>query len=47
MHLQAGASRPPLHRNNMAALDDPRTFGRTRLSFAKSTDIDEFASMLD
>jgi sulfite reductase beta subunit-like hemoprotein len=31
----------------MAALDEPLTYGRTRLSFAKTTDIDEFVSMLD
>jgi sulfite reductase (NADPH) hemoprotein beta-component len=31
----------------MAPSDDPRTFGRTRLSFAKTADIDEFVVMLD
>lgn len=31
----------------MAAHDDPRTLGRARLSFAKTSDIDEFADMLD
>lgn len=31
----------------MAVLDDPRTYGRTRLSFANAADIDEFALMLD
>ena len=31
----------------MAVLDDPRTYGRTRLSFADTADIDEFARMLD
>src|SRR4051794_284052 len=30
----------------MAAVDDPRTLGRTRLSFAKESDIDEFADVL-
>ncbi len=30
----------------MAAHDDPRTLGRARLSFAKESDIDEFAGML-
>jgi sulfite reductase (NADPH) hemoprotein beta-component len=30
----------------MAAHDDPRTLGRARLSFAKESDIDEFAVML-
>ena len=30
----------------MAAIDDPRTLGRARLSFAKESDIDEFADML-
>jgi sulfite reductase (NADPH) hemoprotein beta-component len=30
----------------MAAVDDPKTLGRTRLSFASEADIDEFASML-
>src|ERR1044072_1494043 len=31
----------------MAVLDDPRTYGRTRLSFADTNDIDSFAEMLD
>jgi sulfite reductase beta subunit-like hemoprotein len=31
----------------MAPTDDSRTLGRTRLSFAKTSDIDEFALMLD
>jgi sulfite reductase (NADPH) hemoprotein beta-component len=31
----------------MAVLDDPRTYGRTRLSFADTADIDEFSRMLD
>jgi sulfite reductase beta subunit-like hemoprotein len=31
----------------MAVVDDPSTFGRSRLSFAKTSDIDEFALMLD
>jgi sulfite reductase beta subunit-like hemoprotein len=30
----------------MAAQDDPRTHGRARLSFAKESDIDEFAEKL-
>lgn len=30
----------------MAALDDPKTLGRTRLSFASEADIDEFADTL-
>jgi sulfite reductase (NADPH) hemoprotein beta-component len=30
----------------MAAVDDPKTLGRTRLSFADEKDIDEFATML-
>ena len=30
----------------MAAVDDPRTLGRARLSFADSHDIDEFADVL-
>jgi sulfite reductase beta subunit-like hemoprotein len=30
----------------MAAHDDPKTLGRARLSFAKESDIDEFADML-
>ena len=31
----------------MAVLDDPRTYGRTRLSFADTDDIDEFVRKLD
>jgi sulfite reductase beta subunit-like hemoprotein len=31
----------------MAVIDDPRTYGRTRLSFADTADIDEFVRMLD
>src|SRR5580765_7580621 len=31
----------------MAVLDDPRTYGRTRLSFADRADIDSFVQMLD
>ena len=31
----------------MAAVDDPKTLGRTRLSFASDADIDEFVSTLD
>ena len=31
----------------MAAHDDPKTLGRARLSFAKESDIDEFADMLE
>ena len=30
----------------MAVIDDPKTYGRTRLSFADAADIDEFASVL-
>ena len=30
----------------MAVLDDPRTYGRTRLSFADTNDIDEFDARL-
>ncbi len=30
----------------MAAHDDPKTLGRARLSFAKESDIDEFADKL-
>ena len=30
----------------MAVIDDPKTYGRTRLSFADTADIDEFASVL-
>src|SRR5438477_12374532 len=30
----------------MAAVDDPKTLGRTRLSFASEADIDEFAATL-
>jgi sulfite reductase beta subunit-like hemoprotein len=32
--------------STMAAVDDPKTLGRTRLSFASETDIDEFATVL-
>lgn len=31
----------------MAALDDPKTFGRARLLFADRHDIDEFIATLD
>lgn len=31
----------------MAAVDDPRTFGRARVSFASEAEIDEFAATLD
>ncbi|MDQ3211586.1 MAG: nitrite/sulfite reductase [Acidobacteriota bacterium] len=31
----------------MAVSEDPRTYGRTRLSFAQAADIDEFVVMLD
>ena len=31
----------------MAAVDDPKTLGRTRLSFANEAEIDEFAATLD
>jgi sulfite reductase (NADPH) hemoprotein beta-component len=31
----------------MAVLDDPRTYGRSRLSFADTADIDSFVQMLD
>jgi sulfite reductase beta subunit-like hemoprotein len=31
----------------MAAVDDPKTLGRTRLSFASEAEIDEFAATLD
>src|SRR5436190_3880099 len=31
----------------MAAVDDPKTLGRTRLSFASEADIDEFVDVLD
>src|SRR6187399_3660890 len=31
----------------MSVTDDPKTLGRTRLSFASEADIDEFASVLD
>ncbi len=31
----------------MAPSDDPRTFGRSRLSFADTADIDQFVTMLD
>jgi sulfite reductase (NADPH) hemoprotein beta-component len=30
----------------MSVVDDPKTYGRARLSFAKTSDIDEFADML-
>src|SRR5881396_3663338 len=31
----------------MSAVDDPKTFGRARLSFASEADIDEFVSVLE
>src|SRR5437016_8448639 len=31
----------------MSAVDDPTTFGRARLSFAETADIDEFVSTLE
>ena len=31
----------------MAAFDDPKTLGRTRLSFADEADIDEFVATLE
>ena len=31
----------------MSVTDDPRTLGRTRLSFASEADIDEFVDVLD
>src|SRR5436305_14858981 len=31
----------------MSVVDDAKTFGRTRLSFADTQDIDEFVAMLD
>src|SRR5262247_4363235 len=31
----------------MSIVDDPKTFGRTRLSFASVADIDEFVATLD
>ncbi len=31
----------------MAAVDDPKTFGRARLSFASAADIDEFVTVLE
>ena len=31
----------------MAALDDPKSFGRTRLSFADEAEIDDFVATLD
>jgi sulfite reductase (ferredoxin) len=31
----------------MAAIDDPKTLGRTRLSFANEAEVDEFVSVLD
>ena len=33
--------------NNMSVVDDPKTFGRTRLSFANTHDIDEFVATLE
>ena len=48
MHLSPAASALPRPRDkSMAVLDDPRTYGRTRLSFADTADIDEFSRMLD
>lgn len=44
------AFRPPrvaLAGGTMAAVDDPKTLGRARLSFASETEIDEFAATLD
>src|SRR6476620_5817343 len=37
---------PGRGRQGMAAVDDPKTLGRTRLSFAAEHDIDEFADVL-
>src|SRR6266545_2056774 len=34
-------------RTNMAIVDDPKTFGRARLSFASEADIDEFVTTLE
>jgi hypothetical protein len=31
----------------MAAVDDPKTLGRTRLSFADQAEIDEFVATLE
>src|SRR5215831_4216536 len=31
----------------MSVVDDPKTFGRTRLSFADTRDIDEFVTTLE
>ena len=31
----------------MSVMDDPRTLGRTRLSFASEADIDEFVATLE
>ena len=31
----------------MSVTDDPKTLGRTRLSFASEADIDEFVDVLD
>ena len=31
----------------MSVVDDPKTFGRTRLSFASEADIDEFVTTLE
>src|ERR1051325_2043656 len=31
----------------MSVIDDPRTYGRTRLSFANEAEIEEFARVLD
>ena len=33
--------------NSMAAIDDPKTLGRSRLSFATEGDVDEFVRTLD
>src|SRR5262249_5055732 len=33
-------------RNTMSAVDDPRTLGRTRLSFADRAEVDEFVTIL-
>src|SRR5207244_991235 len=38
--------RPEGH-SNMSVTDDPKTLGRTRLSFASEADIDEFVDVLD
>src|SRR5262249_56413737 len=34
-------------RNPMSVVDDPKTFGRARLSFANVADIDEFVATLE